>query len=157
MATWSRRHCLEGSSVIARIILSLVESESLGGTMPNIPQIGFLLLLGVVPSAVQADEELPTMPLATALNRVWGGHVHCMGRLGADWEEHWNLKNGKSSWSNGGSGQREVAWNGHEFIVSGVRGNLVIDGKGHFDGNAILVDFAFGTTFQCHAKLETGR
>jgi hypothetical protein len=110
-----------------------------------------LLILPPV-NAASAGDEQPTVPLERALNSVWGGHVHCMGLFSDDWEEHWNLKNGKVKWA-----QREVTWNGHEFDITGLNKSYLIEDKGRVDGSVIIADFSTGTLSQCHAELRLTR
>lgn len=114
-------------------------------------------LLGLAPCMARADESPSTMPLDEALNGLWGGHVHCMGNAAGDWEEHWRLRNGKVSWTDKNGAQRDVSWNGHEFILSGLRGPYPIEGKAHFEGDVIEADFAFSVQLQCHVTLRHRR
>jgi len=105
--------------------------------------------------AAQGGE--PALPLETALNSVWGGHVHCMGPVALDWDDHWNLKYGKIRWTNKSGVQWDVAWNGSEFIITGMNGSYLIEGTGHFEGSTIVADFAYTIQTQCHGVLEIAR
>ena len=107
--------------------------------------------LGMAFGATPAGAVEPTMPLDQALNSSWEGRVHCVNKHNFEWTERWNLKDGKTHWINASGGQRDVAWNGQELIIEGGRGQAFVSGTGHFDGDALVADFAYGI-LQCHAK-----